>query len=285
MTNDKLKQFELLMNDFNMLKHKEPVEDKDKLIRYGKLLEEFKKLKTETLKVRKEELNLLLNDESNLHKLRLSTFELMEYKWKENTHSNVLQYLFNYKWIKGGEIILSDFIKNIDGLENSEKLSQIILTKNYEIIREHSTDERKRIDLLILDKQNEMVIVIENKILSDVAERDSDDELFEERKTQLDDYRKDIEKKYPTFQKAFILLSFKEIERDYPPYKICDYKYLFEILHEVKIDNNILSEYELLLHSLVNGYNKQEIIEHVDNIDQINNLTTLQQLKQLFNEN
>lgn len=136
-----------------------------------------------------------------------------------------------------------------------------ILHADYKIYREYYTGDG-RIDILIEDKINKFVIVIENKMLSNVAvkeqrERDSVS------KTQLSNYVKFISKNYKEFEVFYILLSFyPQKEEHIGNFIQADYKLLLTVLEEIKTENNIALEYKLLLVSMIkHRFDKQWLLE------------------------
>jgi len=184
----------------------------------------------------------------------------MEHNFRENTHSNILEYLFDYNLIGPfASEILASFITNIS--PEFSGLARLIKKNQYEISREFPVKDG-RIDLLILDITNKFVIVIENKLLASVSVKTSGEESsFELNKTQLTNYIHFINLKYPNFKKAFILLSYLAIDNPekYLPFISANYNLLSQVLDEFNFSNdNIFIEYKLLLKSLGN-FNPKEL--------------------------
>lgn len=239
------------------------------------LLERFTNLTADLYKLKDENYPKMLAEtkqiiEDNKHKIEFSTFELMEHNFRENTHSNILQHLFHHKYIdEGGEKILSEFIRSF--VKKDDDLPELILKKEYEIIREFNTsDNRGRIDLLITDEINKFVIVIENKILADIGVKEQSEE-GNITKTQLHLYEEYVLENiaYKEYKKCFILLSFKSVsaETDLSKFEIAKYEDLLNIIDKIESRNNILIEYKKLLTSLIKGtYDKEELIDLISEI-------------------
>jgi len=215
------------------------------------ILTQLIKLYDKHLKINNEKFKKTLS----LDSFRISTFALMEYNFNENTHSNILEYLFNYEMIGDVAIdILSSFIQNIDSNELIDNVSKKLEQKNYTIKREYSLKEdnvQGFIDLFILDKKNGFYIVIENKLLSNVRKLDGN-------YTQVDLYKKNIQREYKELQGLFILLSFKDLDEDYEGYYKSNYFGVYTALSSVKSNDNIFIEYKRLLFLILNGFTKDE---------------------------
>lgn len=287
----KYEKFVSVINELHKLKNEliyKPQENNLNIKKFTDVINDLKNLKNIDGIVLNQRVKIIQElISSNPHKLKISTFELMEYNFNENTHSNILEYIFDYNLI-GNTDILSEFILKTD-IANLEKIQKIINLKNYYIEREKSVNYKNkngRIDLFIYDDKNKMVIVIENKIYAGINSRNDEDEEGEP-KTQLDLYENYINTKFKEYEKVFILLSYREITQDYPPYAIVKYDDLYEILKKVEIEDNVLNEYKMLLHSLNNNIeNKMELIRQTKNLNNTANinLNTLEQLTGLLNE-
>jgi len=221
-------------------------------------IKEIKSLREEILPVRHNSIRSLLKNSCS--RFQISSFTLMEHNFRENTHSNILEYLFDYNLIGPfASEILASFITNIS--PEFSGLARLIKKNQYEISREFPVKDG-RIDLLILDITNKFVIVIENKLLASVSVKTSGEESsFELNKTQLTNYIHFINLKYPNFKKAFILLSYLAIDNPekYLPFISANYNLLSQVLDEFNFSNdNIFIEYKLLLKSLGN-FNPKEL--------------------------
>lgn len=214
----------------------------------NEIIFELKKLKWEVLPKRIDEVRSMVGP--NGGEVKISSFELMEHNFRENSHSNVLRYIFDCELI--GEIgaeILANFIFKIPDLKNIEWLSENILKRNYTIEREWVI-EKGRIDLFIEDKINRFLIIIENKLLATVANKTEENDSVT--KTQLTNYQEYANTSfYDGYTKVFILLSYRKLEEEYPPFVKVDYEYLNDvILKDNDSSDQILNDYKILLHSL-----------------------------------
>jgi len=194
----------------------------------------------------------------NENEISFSSFELMEHDYRENSHSNILRHIFHHKFWDLGSIVLAKLIKRIT---NDDTIPSLIMKSNYEIHREFFA-KTGRIDILIVDKKNNFVIVIENKVLASIAIK----EYFEDNtisKTQLHNYSKFISSNYFGFKSCFILLSlYPDTTTELEQFIQTDYNSFLEILNEIDTDNNIVNDYKILLKSITNyQYDKEWLIE------------------------
>ena len=259
---DRYNQFCELISTFERLKPKKEVVSREELLsQFSNLINDLGILKEKVYPLRLAETKSII--EANRHKIQFSTFEVMEHKFRENTHSRVLRYLFHYKFIEEGSNILSKFIYEI-----VPEISNLILKNQYEIIKEHRIFNGKgRIDLFIKDEKNQFVIVIENKIYADINIEEISNE-GEVTKTQLTKYEKYVEEKYKDYKHCFVLLSFKEVKEslDIGKFRRENYNRLIEILNTVESDDNILKEYIKLLDSLTKNEDKEYLIDLIEDI-------------------
>ena len=124
-------------------------------------------------------------------------FEITGLSNQEIKHSNTLAWLFGDNEHGLKYQILERFLKftlkssdnTSESYENLEKYLKI-QEKNIRIFRESDN-----IDLLLIDKNNEFVITIENKVEADEGEE------------QLLKYRKFIDDKYKDFERIYIFLT------------------------------------------------------------------------------
>lgn len=164
-----------------------------------KVLKSFKDNKSISLTNRQIETKR--NIENIKEPITFSTFELMEHNFRENTHSNILKHLFNCRLTDWGCKILSAFILQTT---NDKVLSDLLLKRTYTVYREYST-KNGRIDLLIEDRKNKFVIVIENKLLANISKKEYSVEEKVTR-TQLHNYTDYVSKNYKGYNQTFILL-------------------------------------------------------------------------------
>ena len=65
------------------------------------------------------------------NKIKLPSFSLMEYDFHENSHSNILEYIFDYRLIGAeGANLLSEFISNLK--EDCREFSPLIKKRSDE---------------------------------------------------------------------------------------------------------------------------------------------------------
>lgn len=228
----KLQKFETLIDELNQIRssfeqNKIALAEKP-LQQFESLVTDLKVLKRNVLPYRKKQTREIIK--TNKHKLKLSSFELMEHNFRENTHSNILEYLFDYSLFEKGAEILSAFIGSINGIEEGERkiICEKIAKKNYSVEREKSVGSG-RMDIFIYD--NEFALVIENKIYSDVAKKGEENEMGESL-TQLHIYENFVNRNYSSCEKVFLLLSYKQIEKDHKPFIYVTYQQLFDELEK-----------------------------------------------------
>lgn len=258
---EKFNAFVINLNELKNKKQKAKISTEYKNLSFLKVLNSFKGTKVIALINRQVETKK--NIENIKEPITFSTFELMEHNFRENTHSNILKHLFNCRLTDWGSKILSAFIFKTT---NDKVLSDLLLKKTYTVYREYST-KNGRIDLLIEDRKNKFVIVIENKLLANISLKEYSEEE-KVTKTQLHNYTDYVSKNYKGFSQTFILLSM------YPNYEIdinnfiqSDYAILYDILKDVNSENSIIKEYRCLLKSLINyEFDKEWIIEYRNKI-------------------
>ncbi|MBC7587508.1 MAG: PD-(D/E)XK nuclease family protein [Chitinophagaceae bacterium] len=219
---------------------------------FNLIINELHEIRSKVIDVRYNEAKKLF--EANKHSIKISSFELMEYKFHENSHTNILQYLFDFRYLGNvGVKILKSFLEKID-TEESKKIASLVGYCTYRTEREKSISNG-RMDLLIEDNTQKFVVMIENKILSSVIEKESEENEEEETitRTQLTNYKEYIRKEYPKHIVLLVLLSFKQQELINDDFVFADYKMVNEVLNEVDEEDNILSEYKILLNSLLSN--------------------------------
>lgn len=174
----------------------------------------------------------------------------------ETFHSLLLKYLWE------NPKLLYPFIEKVPNIENKELILELIRRGNYAIKEEHSIRNKKSgkaerfIDLLITDTNKKWLIVIENKIYSDVSKNKNG------KGTQLDSYYHYIEnnKIFQTFEnKIYILLSYSDNTK-YSNAKwiyVDYYKVFSSMLENSDTNNAILIDYLKTLYQLL--FNNKEI--------------------------
>jgi hypothetical protein len=189
----------------------------------------------------------------NYKRLRISALSKMEYSWNENSHSNILEYLIDYNSFEAGAEILSQIIMDTSSPEKKD-LCKKISKKTYTVKREHPILIGKlsgRIDLFIFDEKEKFIIIIENKILSEIGEK----LLNEENSSlinQLEKYQNWCKETYINYTKLFILLNFQNTDEDVFSFEKVSYKQLYDNLKKINSTDNIFDEYLLLLNSVLN---------------------------------
>lgn len=289
-TEDEMKtifQFDQLIRTLKELKggfeKKVNPRTKRNLNELDQLFLEFKQLKMEVLPGRIDEVRNIVRIGGG--EIKISSFELMEHNFRENSHSNVLRYIFDYELI--GEIgakILADFIFKIPDLKNKEWFSENILKMNYTIEREFKI-EKGRIDLFIVDKINNFLIIIENKILAGVADKTGENDGVAQ--TQLTIYQEYTNKNiYNAYDKVFIVLSYRKLDKEYPPFIKVDYEYLNDVvLKDKESSDQVLNDYKILLHS-ISSNNKVRLRKDLYKINNNKDLNTINlfEIENLKNE-
>ncbi len=211
-------------------------------------------LKIEKIKFLNKNLPYLKKDiNKNFKKLRISALSLMEYDFHENSHSNILAYLFDYNSFDGGCEILSEIVKNTSFAQKNE-LSEKIKKQSYSVYREFSIKTKNsygRIDLFVEDKCEKFIIVIENKILAGIGETIGEEENSIP-VTQLEKYEKWCNENYADYFQLYILLNFSNNDDNTSLFEKISYRHLYDNLNNSKFTDNIFEDYLLLLKSLLN---------------------------------
>lgn len=117
--------------------------------------------------------------------------------------------------------------------------------RNYEVYIEDQTkalrkgNDKKRIDLLFVDKKNEWCIVIENKIDSEVHYSGS------QKRSQLDYYYRHCEKIYMGYNKLYILLSYNNKNKSHvkDSWIYADYYTVFKSLLKYHAEDDLIRDY------------------------------------------
>lgn len=248
--------------------------------------------KVDEIKLIYDKIYPILKDETiellklNQHLIKISTFELMEYNFRENTHSNILAYLFNYSLNpEFASNLLLDFIKSIDN-DIINNIEDKIKSEKYIIEREYTIEDKKRIDLFILDVENKFVIIIENKVFANIGliknKKLENEEVISI--SQLEFYKDFIDKSYVDFEKLYILLSYRNHNENFHSYHNVNYKQLYNCIVEIDFENNVLDEYKLLLKNIIfTDNNKFDILFYFNNLlynnSYISNLNELETIK------
>lgn len=282
------KKFSLLVAELSLLRANSttPVDTSVQTKKIISVIQSLNALKAKVYKERLAETKEFIYQNPEMFKM--SSFELMEHNFRENTHSNILKYLFDYSFTNNAGIeALYLLLAETDG-KNIKNLKSKLLSRKYKIEREFHTGNG-RIDLLIKDEFNKLIIIIENKVYASIAERDFDEEK-NVTSTQLDLYKNYFlnNDKYKKWDTVFILLSYRDIE-DFSDtnFELINYDMLFKVLNEANFKDNIVKDYIILLHSLTkNIYNKSWLIEQSNFIKSEKgnlNLNTLETINNFTN--
>lgn len=169
-----------------------------------------------------------------------SLLEAIEKTHWETYHSKLLAYI----WQRDKNALIA-FLNSIEEIDPAF-IAQVKNSASYRIIMEQQTSAGKFIDLLITDDKH-WVIAIENKINARISTHETGE-------LQITHYRKWVTKKFPGFNRCFILLSYKdnmkyltnEIE-----WKYCNYSVLFKSLLTIVYPDRITREYQSTVLSLL----------------------------------
>ena len=265
-SNIQLDQFKYLVEELKSLKSLEADRPLCTIKDLNVVIDQLQKLKQilyePRLEVAKEFINL------HQRSIRISPFELMEHDFRENTHSNILRYILDHNIC--GDASVESVCSLIIATHSlsTDRLKAKLLKKDYVVLREHNIGSG-RIDILIKDERNKIVIIIENKLLSSIGEKEFD-ESKNTNLTQLDIYTNHFEKNpnYKSWEKYYILLNLK-INRDFSHeyFKSINYHELFQLLNKIQFNDPIVDDYLLLLHSIIyNLPNKIRLKELFQNV-------------------
>jgi hypothetical protein len=159
----------------------------------------------------------------------------------ETYHSLFLKYIWSCQNPFGAQI-LKDFLITIG---QEKKWLNTLFCRNYEGCIEERTkalrkgNDKKRIDLLFVDKKNEWCIVIENKIDSEVHYSGS------QKRSQLDFYYSHCEKTYMGYNKLYILLSYNNKNTSHVKgnWIYADYCTVFKSLLKYHAKDDLIRDY------------------------------------------
>jgi len=183
-----------------------------------------------------EELEQFIVNNNDLENLEIelskfNIFEKLSLQHYEIRHSNTLAYIFNPKEDHGlSDYFIKRFLINVYS-NNNMGISPITID-SMDLTDAVIKREYKHIDILIISKSNNLVVCIENKILSSESEH------------QLATYKNTINSLYPKYEKGFIFLSPTGIEpSDTENWVIADYEIINNILTNIMtLKSNDLGE-------------------------------------------
>ena len=196
--------------------------------------------------------DFLLNGTDELEELQLENtnniFDILKCDKAELKHSNFLAWLFDAKQGHGlGNKFLKNFIKKLKE-KNKDRIQNVSLFENYKVETEVKTETKKgRIDILISSKEEKFVICIENKI-------ESKESTNGENETQLNKYRKYVQKEFPKsegYKQLFIYLTaLNETPSDEKNWIATDYECIVKVLEEI-LDNVISDNAKIFINSYI----------------------------------
>lgn len=215
-----------------------------------------------------DELEQFIVNNNDLERLEIglnkfNIFEKLSLQHYEIRHSNTLAYLFNPKEDHGlSDYFLKRFLVNVYS-NNITNISPITID-SMDLSDASIKREYKSIDILIISKSNNLVICIENKILSSESEN------------QLATYRNTIKYLYSKFKKSFIFLSPTGIEpSDIDNWVVADYEIINHILTNILTlksndlgdqQNIFISHYlEIIRRYLLENTNEKELARKIYN--------------------
>ena len=183
-----------------------------------------------------------------------SSLTVIDKLYHENYHSLFLKYIWNNQRPHGNKMF-SDFLKEIN---IDEWWLKAVQKNNYRIECEHCIKDsqeqmlnHKRIDLLFVDEANKWLIVIENKIRSEVR-------FYSDGKySQLDAYQKYCRKnrKFRDYKTLHILLSYNKKNTSYiedsDDWKNADYYQVFKSLLKYTSTDTIITDYAKTLFAIL----------------------------------
>ena len=213
-----------------------------------------------------KELEKFLLDNEDFYKINSilsqpNPFEILGVEKDENRHSNVLAWLFNTSGSHTLEdFFLRSFLKDIFSKYRNSINSKI----NFFDIEVFDFDdvevrrEWKNIDLLILSRQNKLVIVIENKIDSS------------EHSNQLQRYYNITKREFPNYNSIFIYLTREgETPSDEDNWLIYSYPEILKLINRIityrknslnQTTINFLNHYKSILRRYIVGNSEIEKI-------------------------
>jgi len=189
----------------------------------------------------------------------INLFEIAGMGDQEIKHSNVLAWLFGDNEHQLGYEILDSFL--LSGDEKKRELqSYIYLAEKKRELNIYR--EKDNIDLLIEDKQNKVVIVIENKVNS------------KESKDQLKKYAEKIDKTYKGYRQYFVYLTKRgdktETAGDNNNWMIRSYQDIVDIIEEIlKRDNELSLKTIMILENYIDLLERKGIVknQYIANLD------------------
>ena len=182
---------------------------------------------------------LLSNDFKRLtyKKDEANIFKIINMADKEIVHSDMLAWLFNpYENHNLNDKVLKEILMQLSK-KDAEYINLLLLDySDLEVYREYTVDNGRRIDILMESKNNKVIFIIENKILS--GEGDN----------QLEDYKNYIDEKYSDYNRIFLFLTpEKERKEKYKGYIHITYSMIYSVLNCVLQENQIKFEISVII--------------------------------------
>lgn len=219
---------------------------------------------------------LLSNDFKKLEEKKNgpNIFAILNLKYKETAHSDMLAYLFNpYENHSLKNSMINELIKYLSTKDVNYINLLLLDYSDLEVYREYTIDNGRRLDILLISKSNKVVILIENKIWSGEGEN------------QLEDYKSYIDNNYNSYNKIFLYLTLeKERKEKYKGYIHITYNNIYNMLQNILEENKmttevspILKQYKDMIRRDIMGVVDKEMIdlcrklyvEHKEALDKI----------------
>ena len=209
--------------------------------------------------------NFIFNDEVqkiineiNDNFLNLNILEITGMETQEIKHSNLLSWLFGDNEHGLGYIIFIEFLKQIY-IENScddinlQNYIYLLKKNELEIFR-----EKDNIDLLIVDKNNKKLFIIENKVFA--LER-----IDGEGGGQLNEYEMIIDKKYSNeeYKKIFIFLTPNLQSASNDRWLCASYQMISKIISNILDHKDLTLKVKIVLESYIDLLKKNNIIKDI----------------------
>lgn len=211
--------------------------------------------------------NFIFNDDisksiNNINQnfLDLNILDITGMGTQEIKHSSILAWLLGDNEHKLGYQVFTEFLKSIysensrsnDNFEDElDELQSYIYLAHKDELKIYK--EKDHIDLLIKDKNNKKIFVIENKVLA--GER-----INGEDGGQLKKYEKTVEEKYSGYKKYYIFLTPGLEDASQPKWLNASYQMIVDVIKN--LDSKELSEKaKFVLDSYVDLLKRRNIVE------------------------
>ncbi|MGM0409830.1 MAG: PD-(D/E)XK nuclease family protein [Bacillota bacterium] len=213
---------------------------------------------------KKKVLEKFLLESEEFHKINSlisepNFFEIIGVEKNENRHSNILSWLLNTSANHGlGDFFLRSFLKKLLSENNNDLEVNFFDIEIFDFDDIEVRREWNRIDILLISRQNNLVIVIENKIDSS------------EHSNQLNRYYNIINREFNDYHKVFVYLTREgEIPSDEENWLIFDYDSVLALIEYVleyrkntltKRTLEIIKQYKIILRRYIVGNSEIEEI-------------------------